>query len=214
MGSTSWELGDVEPPSLKEMAAWLLFLAATFSILFLNNAILARRQPFVVQVDNLFVSNFSVAAGSQVVDGVWDADVSFRNRNKDALLQVPAFTSHVYKGRDVLACAAVDVVELSPATKRTVRIRHDAKGCGKQRGGHVKEEVARELSAERETGTVHFSLGMDVVVKASFLRDRLRTWGQGTRGTAICPYLGVAFLTGDGEGRLISLHVTCVESFP
>lgn len=213
MGSTSWELDDMEPPSLKEMAAWLLFLAATFSILFLNNAILARRQPFVVQVDNLLVSNFSVRAGSQVVDGVWDADVSFGNRNKAALLQIPAFASHVYKGRDVLACAAVDAVELSPGTKRTVRIRHDAEGCGKQRGVYVKEEVARELSAEWETGTVHFALGMDVVVKTSFLRERLRTWGQGARGTATCPNLGVAFLTGDGEGHLISLNVTCVESF-
>lgn len=199
-----------EPPSFKEMVVWFIFLAAIFLILMLNNAILPKKDPVVIHVDKFSVSNFSII--DTIVDGVWDADVSFANQYKDVEIQIPAFKSHLYKEANDLACANVEVIELAPRTNKTVRIRFRVKGCGEQR--HVEEEVIEMMISERKSGTVRFVMGMmNMEVKTSFRRERLKTWGQGTTGRVICPNLRVGFVSGNADGKLIAEHVTCIESF-
>ncbi|KAF3442737.1 hypothetical protein FNV43_RR16654 [Rhamnella rubrinervis] len=199
-----------EPPSLKEIATWLTFLVLVFLILILHSSLLSKGVSVFIRVDNISVSNFSTTGTK--LDAVWIADVSFLNPHKHDPVQIQRFQSNLHKERDdVVACGTtVDAIELAPKMEKTVRIRFEAKGCGGNQT-YVKEDVVKQITSEKEDGTVRLVMGMSMAVNASFQRESLRMGMRHVKAT--CPSLSFGFGHGMSDGTLISDPVRCYEPF-
>lgn len=174
-----------------------------FSLWFLGNYVDSKSgpgtDPLVLRLDAFSLSNFEVSNSSFSAE--WEAKLTFGNQNGGLTVTLNPFESYVYyKEREALSCASVDaMLHVPPRKQKTLQIKFDPTSCGGEQP-YVEDRVMKELSEDRKSGHLSFSLKMRIDASYS-MRELL---GMGTQVTLNpnCSGLKVQFEGAKGEGKI------------
>lgn len=121
------------------------------------------RQPLVILLNSLSVSNFSTNPSDSRAE--WVAEMTFMNRDKDFEIYINRFHTFVhYKERYAVSCASIEPIQLKQRRQKRVLVEFKRTDCwGMQKQPYDLElgkKVLKELWEEKTKGAMHVSLDM------------------------------------------------------
>lgn len=121
------------------------------------------RQPLVILLNSLSVSNFSTNPSD--LRAKWVAEMTFLNRDKDFEIYINPFHTFVhYKERYAVSCASIEPIQLKQRRQKRVLVEFNGTDCwGKQKQPFdlgLGKKILKELWEEKAKGAMHVSLDM------------------------------------------------------